>query len=133
MIARLSNHSTRLASVPRRSECDEEEIRWEERIRALSKQKVVRLVPPVRPQCSPTRLSLTSRVTRRDHLLIPRALPALSGTESENLVCGRCSEVIGSGLTRRTARREHPDGSRLVIRCTCGALNLVSSEHGKVR
>jgi RNase P subunit RPR2 len=88
------------------------------------------MVPPVHPPCPPTRLSLIARVTRRDQLLIPRILPALTGTGPESLACGKCSGLIVSGLTCRTARREHPEGSRLVIRCTCGALNLLSSERG---
>ena len=133
MIACLSNHSTRMAALPRRSECGEDELRWEKQIRALTEQRVGRIVPTIHQPCAPTRLALTSRVTRRDHLLLPRALPALTGTGPANLVCGKCSEVIGSGLTCLAARREHPEGSRLVIRCTCGALNLVSSEQGSGR
>jgi len=79
------------------------------------------------------RLPLTSRVGHRDLLLLPRTLPALTGTGLENLICGKCCALVGSRLSCRTARREHPEGSRLVIRCTCGALNLVSSGQGTGR
>jgi hypothetical protein len=41
-------------------------------------------------------------------------------------VCGKCGDVIGSRISPATARREHPEGERLVVRCTCGALNLLS-------
>ena len=127
MISCLSNHSASSAELSRRSEFDEDQLRWERKIRALSTQSMAAAVPAPRAQCPPTRLALTARVTRRDHLLIPRNLPALTGTEPRNLVCGDCSATIVSGLTCGTARRDHPEGSRLVIRCTCGALNLLSS------
>ena len=130
MIACLSNYSPRLAGVLRRSEYEEDQLRWEEKIRTTTTRKVVSMVPPAQPPCPPTRLELASRVSRRDLLLIPRTLPALTGAGPANLVCGECCELIGAGLTCRTARREHPEGSRLVIRCTCGALNLISSEQG---
>ena len=128
MISCISNHSTRLAELPRRPPCEGDHLRWEEQIRTLTTQRAVKMVPPVHAPCPPTRLALISRVTRRDLLLVPRALPAMAGGEPANLLCGKCSELIGSGLSCRTARREHPEGSRLVIRCTCGAINLISSE-----
>lgn len=128
MISCLSNYSTRLVELPRRSKCDDDHLHWEEQIRSQTARKPAAMRSPVHQLCPPTRLELTSRVTRRDLVLIPRALPALTGAGPAKLICGRCSELIGSGLTCRTARREHPEGSRLVIRCTCGALNLLSAK-----
>jgi RNase P subunit RPR2 len=119
--------------VPIQREFEEDQLRWEERIRALSTQRTARMAPPARPQCPPTRLALTKRVGHRDLLLLPRALPALTGDSPESLVCGKCSSLIGSGISCRSARRKHPEGSRLVIRCTCGAMNLVSSGSGRGR
>ena len=128
MISCISNHSVRLAELRRQPVCEDDQLRWEEQMRALTTQRAVRMAPPVHAPCPPTRLTLISRVTRRDLVLVPRALPAMTGAGPANLVCGKCSELIGAGLSCRTARREHPEGSRLVIRCTCGALNLISSE-----
>lgn len=128
MISCISNHSTLLAELPRRPVCEDDQLRWEEQIRALTTQRVVRAVPPAHVPCPPTRLALVSRVTRRDLLLVPRALPAMTGAGPANLLCGKCSNLIVAGLSCRMARRQHPEGSRLVIRCTCRALNLISSE-----
>lgn len=133
MIACLSNHSAQLRELPLRSESEEEQLRWEEQIRALSRRTTARTVPSAHPQCKPTRLALTSRVGHCDVLLLPRTLPALTGTGPESLICGKCSSLIGSGLGCRAARRDHPEGGRLVIRCTCGALNLISSGDGARR
>ena len=128
MISCISNHSPRLAELPRQPVYEDDQLRWEEQIRALTTQRVAKTAPPVHTPCPPTRLALISRVTRRDLLLVPRALPAMTGTRPANLLCGKCSELIVAGLSCRTARREHPEGSRLVVRCTCGGLNLISSE-----
>ena len=128
MISCLSNYTTRLMELPPRAKCDDDYLRWEEQIRSQTARKPAGMEPRIHPPCPPVRLELTSRVTRRDLVLTPRALPALTGAGPANLVCGKCSELIGSGLTCRAARREHPEGSRLVIRCTCGALNLLSAK-----
>lgn len=109
----------------RQREWDREQAAWEARLRALSgrlaaEEKPVRLVP-----LEPTILEQARRVTRLDVLLLPRSLPVFVGTEQGDLACAGCSGIIGQAITARTARRAHPEGDRLVVRCTCGALNLV--------
>lgn len=112
----------------RQRESDEEEARWEGRLRQLA----ARQAPshdPAGPAARPfrkTSLQLASGVTRRDWLMLPRSLPSFSGTEPEDSVCGKCSGILGSRISPRTIRSRHPEGDRLVIRCVCGALNLIA-------
>lgn len=117
----------------RQHECNMDEARWEAQLRKLARRKPIeeKRPPPARPSLVQSPLELTARVTSRDVLLIPRHLPAFTGDEHQDLTCGRCSSVIGSGIALRTARREHPEGDRLVVRCLCGALNLLSLQSGR--
>ncbi|MEA2998933.1 MAG: hypothetical protein QOK17_766 [Sphingomonadales bacterium] len=107
---------------------DAEEARWEAQIRKMAGHAAEETRSPVSrgPAPSRTALEVAGGVTRRDALIIPRTLPTFSGDENENLVCGKCGDVIGFRISPATARREHPEGERLVVRCTCGALNLLS-------
>ncbi len=117
-----------LDRAARRRECDADEARWEAQLRRILKHET-RHPDPVadrRLATVPRSLEVVVGVTRHDSLLIPRTLPAFIGGEREDLLCGKCSDVIGSQTTPPTARRQHPEGDRLIIRCTCGALNLIS-------
>lgn len=111
-----------------RRRCDADEARWEAQIRRMAGQAAEESRPPVSSSPAPIRtaLELAGAVTRRDALIMPRTLPTFSGDENEDLVCGKCGDVIGIRISPVTARREHPEGERLVVRCTCGALNLLS-------
>lgn len=112
----------------RQREWDEDEARWEGRLRQLA----ARQAPshdPTEPASRPPRrtsLRLVFNVTRRDWLMLPRSMPSFSGSEPEDSVCGKCRGLIGSGISSHTIRSRHPEGDRLVIRCVCGALNLLS-------
>jgi hypothetical protein len=114
------------AAWRRRSDADE--ARWEAQIREMAGHAAEEPGPLVRRGPAPIRtaLEVAGGVTRRDALIMPRTLPTFSGDENENLVCGKCGDVIGFRISPVTARREHPEGERLVVRCTCGALNLLS-------
>jgi hypothetical protein len=111
-----------------RRRCDADEARWEAQIRKMAGHKAAESPPPVSSGPAPIRTALivAGGVTRRDALILPRTLPTFSGDENEDLVCGKCGDVIGLGISPVTARREHPEGERLMVRCTCGALNLLS-------
>ena len=115
----------------RRRERDAEEARWEAQLgrmaarRPREVERIVSLPAPAR-----TALDLVSRVLRHDALLLPRTLPFATGSDGEDLVCGRCGAVIAARLDREAARGRHPEGRRLLVRCTCRALNLLSGEAG---
>lgn len=116
------------AKSVRRREMDEDEARWEARLRQLAARKAPGHDPagPVPRPLRKTSLQLASNVTCRDALLLPRSLPSFSGDEPEDFVCGKCFDLIGSRISPRTIRSRNPEGERLVIRCLCGALNLLS-------
>jgi hypothetical protein len=107
-------------------ERDEEEAGWEAQLRRMagrvkySEPAIERVVAPVRMA-----LEIVGGVTRRDSLLLPRTLPVFTGDEDEDLVCGKCSKVIGSRTSAPSCRCLHPEGDRVIVRCTCGALNLL--------
>jgi hypothetical protein len=111
-----------------RRACAADEARWESQIRKMAGHAAEESRPPVSRGPAPMRtaLEVALSVTRRDALIMPRTLPGFSGDENENLVCGKCGDVIGLRISPVTARREHPEGERLVVRCTCSALNLLS-------
>jgi hypothetical protein len=107
---------------------DADEARWEAQIRNMAGAAAEESRPPAGRIPAPIRtaMEVAGDVTRRDALIMPRTLPTFSGNENEDLVCGRCGDVIGFRISPVTARREHPEGERLVVRCTCGALNVLS-------
>jgi hypothetical protein len=109
---------------------DEDQARWEKQLRKLAALGRAKDEAPATVRLAPARtpLELVASVGPRDALLIPRLLPALTGTEPEDLLCGKCQTVVGRGISARTARRRHPEGQRLVLRCACGALNLLASD-----
>lgn len=118
-------------AVWRRQEA-EDEARWEAQIRRLREQQAQKPRPPTLEPARAsvatlvsTRLEISGRVRRRDTLLIARTLPLLSGSDDEDLLCGKCSVVICARTSRQFARRQHPEAVRLLARCTCGALNLL--------
>jgi hypothetical protein len=116
------------AKSDRQRETDEEDARWEARLRQLSARKSLPGVGTARAPSPPrkTSLQLVSSLTRRDALLLPRSVPGFSGSEPDDFICGKCSGLIGSRVSPTTIRGRHPEGERLVVRCVCGALNLVS-------
>ena len=111
-----------------RRRCDADEACWEAQIRKMAGHVAEESRRPVSSGTAPIRtaLEVAGGVTRRDALILPRTLPTFSGDENENLVCGKCGDIIGLRISPVTARREHPEGERLVVRCTCGALNVLS-------
>lgn len=115
-----------LSSAERR--WGEAERRWEAQLgkqaahgRAMSEAAAIIRSAPAR-----SFLQLISTATPRDALLLPRILPAFTGNEQEELLCGKCYEVIGVGVSAHSVRRRHPEGRRLMIRCLCGGLNLLA-------
>jgi hypothetical protein len=124
-----SNPVIRTQSVGER-QWSEDQLRWEAQLAKLAAR--VQTKTATFPRLAPARstLELASAGTPRDALLIPRLLPAMTGTEPEELLCGGCSGILGAGISARNARRRHPEGQRLLIRCPCGALNLLARDRG---
>ncbi|MEA3028875.1 MAG: hypothetical protein QOG13_200 [Sphingomonadales bacterium] len=115
-----------LGRAARQRERDEEEAGWEAQLRRMagrakySEPVIERVVSPIRMA-----LEIVGGVTRRDSLLLPRTLPVFTGDEHEDLVCGKCWEIIGFRTSAPSCRRLHPEGDRVIVRCTCGALNVL--------
>ena len=112
---------------------DEDQARWERQLRRLAAPKRAAEEAPANLRLAPARttLELAASVGPRDNLLIPRLMPALTGTEPEDLLCGSCGIVVGCGISASTARRRHPERQSLVIRCACGARNLLAGDRGR--
>ena len=134
-------HTSRMLQAPsraksaRRRETDEDEARWEARLRQLAVRKSftrTRTAPAPRPPRE-TSLQLVCKLTRRDALLLPRSVPGFFGSELEDFVCGKCCGLLGSGISPHTIRSRHPEGERLVVKCVCGALNLLSGNGSSVK
>jgi hypothetical protein len=118
-------------ALRQRRDCAREEAHWEKMLKvgaSLTPDKVA-----VRPASASVRTSLdvVDGMTRFDNLVIPRALPVAVGSDDEDLVCGGCGRTIASHSSREAMRRDHPQGDRLVIRCTCRALNVICGEAGR--
>lgn len=116
-----------LMRATRQKECDAEEARWEAQLRKMAKRESKHVEPIRAPRAVAVRsiLKLVAEVTRHDALLLPRTLPLLTGADDRDLACGKCSDVIGARMTSASARSEYPEGERVIVRCTCGALNLL--------
>ena len=107
-----------------------QEAQWEAQLRKMASHKapesrIFSLPTPVR-----TLLDVLSGRKRHDTILLPRTLPVITGSETEDLACGKCGNVIAARVSRDSVRGRHPEGDRLVVRCTCRALNLLSSTPG---
>jgi hypothetical protein len=63
-----------------------------------------------------------------DATLVTDGLPLMRGEEDESLACGACNEVIFRGVSTRTVHRRFSTQYRLVVRCPCGAHNLIPSQ-----
>jgi len=116
-----------------RRECAAEEAGWEAQLRkmagpAMSSGRPMRLRGIIRAIPSPA-ASRVARIMRdwkgHDSLLLPRSLPIFTGSDAEDLVCGKCADVIARRASPPAARCRYPEGDRLIVRCTCGALNVL--------
>jgi hypothetical protein len=108
-----------------------EEALWEKMLSVTATVKPVDSPPRQTSASVRTLLDVVDGMTRYDHLVMPRALPVAVGSDDEDLACGKCAETIASRSSREAIRRDHPQGDRLVIRCTCRALNVVCGEAGR--
>jgi hypothetical protein len=116
----------------RQREGDADDARWAMQIMTMARHETRTIEPPVAASPAPIRtiLDIVSKVKRHDMLLIPRVLPIAAGSESEDLLCGRCAGLVASGTSRKSLRQLHPEGDNLIARCTCKALNLLCSVAG---
>ena len=108
-----------------------EEAHWEAKLRQLARRETRHVAPVSRPAIAKrSSLKLVTAITRHDALLLPRSWPLLTGSEAEDLACGQCSNVIGAGITAAAARSQFPEGERVIVRCRCGAFNLLCHAPG---
>ncbi len=108
-----------------------EEAQWEAKLRQLARREVKHGAPVSRPAITRrSSLKLVTAITRHDALLMPRSWPLLTGSEAEDLACGQCANVIGAGITTASARSHFPEGERVIVRCSCGAFNLLCHAPG---
>ncbi len=114
-------------------DCAAEEARWEAQLRMLARMK--RQERPSLPAPAPapvlTTLDVVDGMTRYDNLVIARALPLAVGDDAEDLACGKCGGVIAVRASRETVRNRYPQGDRLLIRCSCRAINVLCGEAGR--
>lgn len=66
-----------------------------------------------------------------DSVLAPKAFPVLHGNEhDENIACGSCRQLIARCVSTRTLHLRYSAPKRLLIRCTCGAHNVIPAQIG---
>jgi hypothetical protein len=54
-------------------------------------------------------------------------LPVMTETDNGNLDCGKCGEAIAEATSPASFHRKIQTDQRLIVECTCGALNVVPS------
>lgn len=52
-------------------------------------------------------------------------LPVMTGEDEGDLNCGACGKAIAEGTTPAAFHNKIQTDQRLVVECTCGALNVV--------
>lgn len=52
-------------------------------------------------------------------------LPVMTGTDEGDLNCGQCGKAIAERTSPASFHQKIQTDQRLVVECTCGALNLV--------
>jgi hypothetical protein len=55
----------------------------------------------------------------------PPGTPLFEGEDSGDLMCGSCGEIIARNLAVETARENFVAPARVVVKCNCGAHNLI--------
>jgi hypothetical protein len=64
-----------------------------------------------------------------DTILQATKLPLFRGHDKEeNLACGSCKAVVASNASTRSIHERFATAGRLILRCTCGADNLLPSQ-----
>lgn len=72
-----------------------------------------------------TRLELAPEGSEADAIIIAQKLPALEGNGQTDLSCGGCGEVVARNLTGQAIAATFRTPRRLLLQCTCGALNII--------
>ncbi|WP_370310124.1 hypothetical protein [Sphingobium abikonense] len=63
-------------------------------------------------------------------VLGPNAQPFIKGDEKdESLACGSCKSVLFQHVSTATMHKRFATRNRLLIRCNCGAYNLVPAQN----
>ena len=64
-----------------------------------------------------------------DGVLAPKVFPMLRGKEhDEDIACGSCRQLIARCVSTRTLYLRYSTPKRLLIRCTCGAHNILPAQ-----
>ena len=71
-------------------------------------------------------MDLIEDVSESDAIITAQSLPALTGTGSEDLLCAGCGQVLAAKLNNEAITNAFRTDKRLLLRCTCGASNLVA-------
>jgi phage FluMu protein Com len=70
------------------------------------------------------RLPVVQSPDKQASILAPTVAPVLKGDESENLLCGGCSAMLGEGVSENTISTRFAAPVQLLIKCPkCGAYN----------
>lgn len=64
--------------------------------------------------------------SERDGIILAESMPALTGNGPDDLLCGGCGEVLAAKLTPEAIASAFRTDKRLILRCVCGADNLVA-------
>ena len=67
----------------------------------------------------------------KDSILNFTSLPGLKGDDDESLACGRCKTVLCRNVSTKSVYSKFGAPNRLLIRCTCGAVNVLPSQREK--
>lgn len=73
-----------------------------------------------------TKLALADHNEATDAVITAQSLPGLTGNGPSDLICGQCGEVVGKGLDTGAIARTFETKRRLLLKCTCGAHNLIA-------
>ena len=61
----------------------------------------------------------------KDAHLRANNLPAVTGSEDAELLCGGCQAVVCEGASPQALHQRYATDQRLLLECVCGALNVI--------
>lgn len=75
-------------------------------------------------------LALTNPDALTDSVMTAQSMPALTGNDLVDLHCGGCGELLAKGLNPQVIARSFSTERRLLLKCVCGAHNLIREAKG---
>lgn len=52
-------------------------------------------------------------------------IPVMTGSDEGDLNCGGCGQALGQGVSLAEFHKRIQSDQRMILECTCGALNVV--------